>query len=262
MENTNNSMNNQVFELCLLSLILLNETVLFYPYFSLVAVCILLLVLLINWGTRQLSFQPHAYAWQKDASEPLDLKHQALGLVQDIKNNIELQVSIINQEIHTTNTLVQEAAQGISTSFTTLQHLANEQQESLNNLMHLTKHKEQQGDTPDELASTFDVLTEQQQQISTSVKQQIQSAVANGVRLLQFEDLTSQILTSIIVNTASLTQLSDKLTELQLTDEAHCLSDIIALRSELSVMFEQASQSQSKKSVNQTSMEEGDVELF
>lgn len=94
-----------------------------------------------------------------------------------------------------------------------------------------------------------------------SITPKISESVALGVRSLQFEDLANQSLTSVNDNVSSLRQLSSKLSNLS-NQEVIDLEKITELQSFCEELDNQVVESDNNRSVTQSSMDEGDVELF
>jgi len=90
---------------------------------------------------------------------------------------------------------------------------------------------------------------------------QIDNTVITGVRSLQFEDLTNQTLTSVKYNLDNLTSLSHKLSQINLsdTDVSNTLQDILL---NCQNVFDKTNEINEDRSVSQSSMDEGDIDLF
>ena len=90
---------------------------------------------------------------------------------------------------------------------------------------------------------------------------QIDSTVITGVRSLQFEDLTNQTLCSVKYNLDNLTLLSHQLASIDLSDEniTNTLQDILLNCRDV---FDKTSKVNNQRSVSQSSMDEGDIDLF
>ena len=95
----------------------------------------------------------------------------------------------------------------------------------------------------------------------SSLMPQIDDTVATGVRSLQFEDLTNQTLTSVKYNLENLTELSRQLLAVNLADEnaSNMLQDILV---NCQKAFENTNEMNKDRSVSQSSMDEGEVDLF
>ena len=91
---------------------------------------------------------------------------------------------------------------------------------------------------------------------------QITETVSLGVRSLQFEDLTYQSLDSLQVNLVMLSRIKDQIAncrESTVQNIDACMNELVNSCSEINV---EASSANKNRSVAQSSMEEGDVELF
>ncbi|WP_286235704.1 methyl-accepting chemotaxis protein [Thalassotalea sediminis] len=94
-----------------------------------------------------------------------------------------------------------------------------------------------------------------------TISPKISETVALAVRSLQFEDLTYQSLASLEHNLASLKQLSTRIESFDAqSDDAS--SQLIALANDCQTIIDNTHEMDSKRSVSQSSMDEGDVELF
>jgi methyl-accepting chemotaxis protein len=90
---------------------------------------------------------------------------------------------------------------------------------------------------------------------------QIDNTVITGVRSLQFEDLTNQTLTSVKYNLDNLTSLSNQLSLVNLSDSnvSNTLHDILL---SCQNAFDKTNKINEDRSVSQSSMDEGDIDLF
>lgn len=89
---------------------------------------------------------------------------------------------------------------------------------------------------------------------------QINETAVVGVRSLQFEDLTYQSLDSLVKNINNLKLIGDHLDEI---DDAQDLApQLQALSDACKELFESSQQADNVRSVSQSSMDEGDIELF
>lgn len=90
----------------------------------------------------------------------------------------------------------------------------------------------------------------------------IEDAVALGIKSLQFEDLASQALISLTENVNHITEIKD---EIQSLETENALSDqekLAHLNSHCIQLGELSKNKNIQRSVNQTSMHEGEIELF
>jgi len=90
---------------------------------------------------------------------------------------------------------------------------------------------------------------------------QIIDTVATGVRSLQFEDLTFQTLASLKDNLAAISSLSQLLTDFDKTND-NCAEQLSNITLQCEKIIEHTQQADESRSVSQTSMEEGEVDLF
>ncbi len=90
---------------------------------------------------------------------------------------------------------------------------------------------------------------------------QINDTVSIGVRSLQFEDLTNQTLTSLKYNLDNLTSISHKLSMINLSDKniTNTLQDILLNCHDVT---DKTNKINNQRSVSQSSMDEGDIDLF
>lgn len=90
---------------------------------------------------------------------------------------------------------------------------------------------------------------------------QIDNTVITGVRSLQFEDLTNQTLTSVKYNLDNLTSVSHQLSQVNLSDPdiSSKLQDILL---NCQNVFDKTNEINEDRSVSQSSMDEGDIDLF
>ena len=121
------------------------------------------------------------------------------------------------------------------------------------------KEKEQVGVMMNYVSKLND-LTNRKLTFLNDMMPRIDNAVATGVRTLQFEDLTYQTLDSLKENLANLGEIKDDLYALE-----HNQDDQAALthfKTKCQQMLQQSARSDQTRSVTQTSMDEGEVELF
>ena len=91
---------------------------------------------------------------------------------------------------------------------------------------------------------------------------QINDSVALGVRSLQFEDLTYQSLDSLKANLSMLTRIKNEVERCQLSDELQLKDNFKQLIATCDEVRSTSQSANSRRSVEQASMDEGDVELF
>ena len=90
----------------------------------------------------------------------------------------------------------------------------------------------------------------------------INDAVSLGVRSLQFEDLTRQSLSSLKKNIESIHDISDVLMQFNEMGDRSVHQQLLLLKEKCEQVYHYTKDVESKRSVNQYSMEEGGVELF
>jgi methyl-accepting chemotaxis protein len=93
------------------------------------------------------------------------------------------------------------------------------------------------------------------------ISPKIAETVAIGIRSLQFEDLTSQTLSSLKDNMFIMTSLNEVINGFELGNTS-THQQLQSLQQQCQNLIEQSQHSDDKKSVTQSSMDEGDVELF
>jgi methyl-accepting chemotaxis protein len=89
----------------------------------------------------------------------------------------------------------------------------------------------------------------------------IAETVAIGVRSLQFEDLTRQALLSLKSNTRTISALNQTLVGFEIS-KGNTYQELQALQHQCQAFIEQSQYDNKRRSVSQSSMDEGDVELF
>ena len=114
-------------------------------------------------------------------------------------------------------------------------------------MLHVKKVNDSTNDSVEELAT---------------IAPQIKDTVSNGIRSLQFEDLTRQSLYSLQQNVESIHAISDVLSQFSenSTDTVH--QQLILLKEKCEEVYHLTKTSENSRSVKQYSMDEGDVELF
>ncbi len=90
---------------------------------------------------------------------------------------------------------------------------------------------------------------------------EINVTVANGIRALQFEDLTNQTLSSVKHNLLGLNTLSEALKSISVSDNGS-VDDLHELLACCHNMIQENNKINESRSVSQSTMDEGDVELF
>ena len=90
----------------------------------------------------------------------------------------------------------------------------------------------------------------------------ITDAVALGVRSLQFEDLTRQSLESLQENVQSIHEISDVLISFEHHKQIPVHQQLLALKGKCQDVYQQTKQAEDARSVNQITMDEGEIDLF
>lgn len=90
----------------------------------------------------------------------------------------------------------------------------------------------------------------------------INDAVGIGVRSLQFEDLTRQSLQSLQRNLTSIHSISHVLSNFKQCPNTEVHQQLLSLQEKCQHVYKETQSAENKRSVNQISMEEGDIELF
>ncbi|MAG76714.1 MAG: chemotaxis protein, partial [Colwelliaceae bacterium] len=93
-----------------------------------------------------------------------------------------------------------------------------------------------------------------------SIAPQIADAATTGVRALQFEDLTYQSLDSLTFNINNLVNISEQLGDLEI--DANIVIKLTSLHEQCQDLLTNSKQANQVRSVSQSSMDEGEVELF
>ena len=95
-----------------------------------------------------------------------------------------------------------------------------------------------------------------------AISPQIASAVALGVQSLQFEDLTYQSLNSLKCNLESLQVISQELAVLDFSQCDAVEAQLKSLKEKCLEIHQTSKSSEESRSVTQSSMDEGDIDLF
>jgi methyl-accepting chemotaxis protein len=89
----------------------------------------------------------------------------------------------------------------------------------------------------------------------------IAEVVAIGIRSLQFEDLTRQALSTLKSNTQTISALNKILVGFEISKN-NTYKELQSLQHQCQALIEQSQYDNERKSVSQSSLDEGDVELF
>lgn len=96
----------------------------------------------------------------------------------------------------------------------------------------------------------------------STLSPQINDAVSLGIRSLQFEDLTKQSLDSLKMNVASLHEIGDVLSTFASATESPVHEQLVSLKATCQQVYNETNKNENARSVNQLSMDEGEVDLF
>jgi methyl-accepting chemotaxis protein len=94
------------------------------------------------------------------------------------------------------------------------------------------------------------------------ISPKIEDAVALGVRSLQFEDLTYQALNSLKENLGHLQEFKALIDVLEQDGQLQNSNTLDAIKEQCNKLSQASQDKESKRSVSQTSLDEGDIELF
>lgn len=94
------------------------------------------------------------------------------------------------------------------------------------------------------------------------ISPKIEDAVAIGVRSLQFEDLTYQALNSLKDNVGHLAEFKGLIDVLEQDGQLQNSNTLDAIKEQCIKLSQQSKDKNTKRSVSQTSLDEGDIELF
>ena len=235
---------------------LINE--LFFRFDYVTTVTILVVIFSLLYASRQARKKDLAFT--NHQLEMVELDNEIAKMLESVTCAIEFEVSVINAEINRNNEIVKDAIEGISNSFKSLESLSNEQRQMMKELNEQSILIAKTGSTIESLGGS----TNEGNSIKLSqISNQLDEAVSTGIRSLQFEDLTSQILNSIKNNTQTLVDISNEIALVHKVKGPIDISLIIKLKSKCQEIYKQSNQRNEEiKSVNQTSMDEGDIELF
>lgn len=174
------------------------------------------------------------------------------------------QTTIIDHEINRTNNLVSEAVVGIADSFKLLQHLSQQQQTLIQIIMDNQGHFKESHDEKNTASQSLNKPSKQTKNVMTQLTEldpKITEVVAKAVRSLQFEDLTRQALLSLKNNMQCIELLATELQQINWTKD-NSNQNLIHLQRQCKRLFEQAEQADKQRSVSQSSMDEGGIDLF
>ncbi|MGH1462016.1 MAG: methyl-accepting chemotaxis protein [Neptuniibacter sp.] len=121
--------------------------------------------------------------------------------------------------------------------------------------------KEKMGTMLEHMASMNHFLNEKVVEIS-HIGDQLNGVVDTAVRSLQFEDISSQALSSVEHNVSSLNEVSSLLTGMIDSQSQVNQQAIDQCKSRCKILRDEAQQRNATRTVSQKDMDEGDVELF
>jgi hypothetical protein len=270
----------QLLQIGLLLMILVNSLVLQLPYLS--TICTLLVLFHQIFLTR-----PNLLGAENNDIQPLKTNDDTYLISEQLKETINYDLTVINSEIHRTNDIVKSATLAISDSFKQLKELSDNQTATLEsiiiNFSHLTNEltgvcshldhveasSEQKRNSNKQsinqmigLISQLNSLFELKSKELTDISLQLNDATSIGIRALQFEDLTTQILISIEQNTQTITKLSNDIPVLFEYLTTNNIEKLITFKQKMLDINNSSKQRNKTRSVEQTSMDEGEVELF
>lgn len=153
----------------------------------------------------------------------------------------------IRKEIFTAQQMIKNLREAVETMASADMTSTLESKEHVSNMVvHVAKVNKDSGDIINSLSS---------------LTPQIDNTVALGVRSLQFEDLTNQTLTSVKCNLDTLALLSNMLLTINIEDgsASNTLQDILLKCKDA---FDKTNKVNENRSVSQSSMDEGEVDLF
>ncbi|TPH12751.1 methyl-accepting chemotaxis protein [Litorilituus lipolyticus] len=96
----------------------------------------------------------------------------------------------------------------------------------------------------------------------SNLSPKLTDAVATGVRSLQFEDLTRQSLHSLELNVESILSISKVLADFENKPSSDVHQQLISLKDKCQAVYQETHLAESKRSVKQLNMDEGDIDLF
>lgn len=104
--------------------------------------------------------------------------------------------------------------------------------------------------------------TQQAVERLAAISPQLAETAAVGVRSLQFEDMTYQSMDSLNKNIGHVRDISDKLSSLDYSSEEKLIEQLDVISISCKAILNASEQANQSRSVSQSSMDEGDVELF
>jgi len=174
--------------------------------------------------------------------------------LSEVQKVLEQTVNIAESELSRVASLIKDAVSGMSTSFMHLQTLTFQQQSIIAVLL-----KQVQG-IRDSKENTLD-LSKGVDELSL-LTPKIDIAVGVGIRSLQFDDLTFQTIANLREELHGIKTLShqfEELTQLSFTEDKEHLLQIKHHAQQIKQSMDKANQN---RMVTQSTMDEGEIELF
>ena len=164
------------------------------------------------------------------------------NVVFELQQFLHQEINIIETELNRTRVIVEQAVGDIASSFKSLQKLTTNQQTVIKD------------GVESNIAEVVNTLA--------NISPRISEAVSQGVRSLQFEDLTRQSLESLEANIQSIHDISDVLISFEQNRETPVHDQLLSLKERCQNIYHQTKQAEEARSVKQLTMDEGDVDLF
>ena len=282
----------QFLQIALLLIILLNNSVLHLSYLN--TILTFLVLGCICYQLIDSRYKPLFIT--ENETQGSKVNSEATIFAEQLRQTIDDEVIMINTQIQQVNDLVKSASLAIYDSFTRLSELSSGKHEIL--LLSITDLTEklkiacnqlnndekdtEQSDKPNseqfsklngtsfkqnynqmiDIVSQLQGLTEHESQELSKISTQLNDATVTGVRALQFEDLTYQVLMSIEQNIQIVSELSDYIPLFLHYLSTNNHTELTLLKQKIIEINVTSKHRNNSKQVMQTSMNEGDVELF
>lgn len=177
----------------------------------------------------------------------------------ELQQFLHQEVSIIDNELTRTESLMRDAVTSMSNKFKSIQMLIDEQQGIINNLLDSSAplNTNEEGG----FLKKFVYLSNLTNTLSETLPK-INESVSLGICSLQFEDLTNQSLQSIKENIKRIEQVSEKLVCSENYSESCFNPRVIEIRDKCQELYKRTKKAEINRSVKQESMNEGDIDLF
>lgn len=246
---------------------------------STILLLILLLILHIKGNLLYSDYSQESCHLEKDSQNEYDIK----STLSQIAALLTQQNNIVDTEIDRTNTLIKEAVVGISKSFKYLKQLSDEQQNMINEVIGNHNSIIEKLKSSVEIMASADMTSslEAKNRVNLMLEQlgaanirtkvvvdelaalspKINDAVVQGVRSLQFEDLACQTLSALKENLSTISSLNERINEFDCKN-SNIHQQLQLLQQHCQTLFEQSQYSNVNRNVTQSSMDEGEIELF